>query len=46
MCEGKCEKPENLKGKPEECSQEKIKECHGNTKDHPCTIKDSSLQER
>jgi hypothetical protein len=33
---GKCQKPENLKGKPGECSPEQIKECHGETTTHPC----------
>jgi hypothetical protein len=32
-----CQKPENLKGKPGECSPEQIKKCHGDTKTHPCT---------
>ncbi len=43
MCEkGKCcQKPEQLKGKPEECSPEKIKECHGDVKDHPCVSKET-----
>lgn len=38
MCdaEKRCEKPENLKGKPEKCSPEQITECHGSAKDHPC----------
>jgi hypothetical protein len=36
---GKCQKPEKLKGKPEECTPEQIKECHGDTKDHPCETK-------
>jgi hypothetical protein len=38
MCEKKtrCQKPEKLKGKPEECSPEQIKECHGETARHPC----------
>jgi len=31
-----CQKPENLKGKPEECSPEQIRQCHGDAKDHPC----------
>ena len=31
-----CEKPENLKGKPEECSPEQIKKCHGDVNEHPC----------
>lgn len=32
----KCLKPEKLKGKPEECTPEQIKECHGDDKEHPC----------
>ena len=35
MCDCKCEKPEKLKGKPEECTVEQIKECHGD-QEHPC----------
>ena len=31
-----CQKPENLKGKPEDCSPEQIKKCHGDAKIHPC----------
>jgi hypothetical protein len=39
MCEkGKCcQKPEQLKGKPQDCSSEQIKECHGDLKEYPCT---------
>ncbi len=38
MCceKSKCQKPEQLKTKPEECTPEQIKECHGEDKDHPC----------
>ena len=38
MCDEKkcCQKPENLTGKPEECSPEQIKECHGDVEEHPC----------
>ena len=35
----KCERPEELKGKPEECSPEQIKKCHGDVKEHPCDTK-------
>ncbi len=35
MCDCKCQQPEKLKGKPEECTLEQIKECHGD-KGHPC----------
>ena len=31
-----CEKPENLTGKPEECSEEQIRECHGDDSEHSC----------
>jgi hypothetical protein len=39
MCAQKkneCQFPEKLKGKPEECSPEQIRECHGEEKKHPC----------
>jgi hypothetical protein len=31
-----CQHPEKLKGKPEQCSPEQIKECHGEVEGHPC----------
>ena len=39
MCNGQCEHPDKLQGKPEECTPEQIKECHGDVKDHPCEEK-------
>jgi ArsR family transcriptional regulator, arsenate/arsenite/antimonite-responsive transcriptional repressor len=36
MCENCCEKPEKLKIKPEACTPEQIKECHGDENNHPC----------
>ncbi len=36
MCQCSCQHPEKLKGKPEECTPEQIKECHGDTQGHPC----------
>jgi len=38
MCYGKakCERPKDLKGKPEECPPKQVKKCHGDAKDHPC----------
>jgi len=38
MCEKKegCQKPDELKGDPQECSPEQIKKCHGDTEEHPC----------
>jgi len=31
-----CRKPENLKGKPGDCSPEQVRECHGDVTQHPC----------
>jgi DNA-binding transcriptional ArsR family regulator len=36
MCDCKCQYPEKLKGKPEDCAPEQIKDCHGDEKEHPC----------
>ena len=36
MCDCKCQTPEKFKEKPEECTPEQIKECHGETASHPC----------
>ena len=44
-CEKKrndCQKPEKLEGKPQECSPEQIRECHGSDDKHPCTTQESS----
>jgi len=37
MCQDCCQQPEKLKDRPQECSPEQIKECHGDTAEHPCT---------
>ncbi len=39
MCDAKskCQEPENLKIKPEECSLEQIRQCHVGVEAHPCT---------
>lgn len=31
-----CRKPEHLTGKPEDCSPEQARECHGDSEDHSC----------
>jgi len=31
-----CQKPENLKSQPKNCSPEQIRGCHGDVKAHPC----------
>jgi hypothetical protein len=39
-CEGSvCQKPRNLKGKPEDCTPAQIRKCHGTVKKHICTKK-------
>ena len=37
-CEEKtqCQKPENLTDKPQDCSPEQIRKCHGTDAEHPC----------
>jgi len=32
-----CRKPENLKGKPQDCPPDQVRACHGDVKKHPCT---------
>ena len=41
MCSNKkeCQKPEELKGDPKECSPEQIRKCHGDVAEHPCEPK-------
>lgn len=42
MCSGqtKCERPHELKGRPQDCPPEQVRKCHGDVKDpakdHPC----------
>ena len=47
MCEkGRCcQKPENLKTRPEECTPEQVRKCHGDVKEHPCLPKESRRKE-
>jgi len=35
-CKTECQKPEELKGRPEECPPQQIEKCHGQTLEHPC----------
>ena len=37
-----CMFPEKLNEKPEECTPEQIKECHGDDKNHPCVSEKKS----
>lgn len=36
MCRNCCEQPDKLKERPENCTQEQIRQCHGDTKEHLC----------
>jgi ArsR family transcriptional regulator, arsenate/arsenite/antimonite-responsive transcriptional repressor len=40
MCNDCCQKPENLKDKPESCSPEQVEKCHGKDGGHPCVKKE------
>lgn len=31
-----CQNPKELKGRPEDCSPEQVKKCHGDAEGHPC----------
>lgn len=46
MCDKSCccQKPENLAGKPEECTPEQIRKCHGDSGEHPCDCGESSKE--
>ncbi|WP_167590624.1 hypothetical protein [Oceanidesulfovibrio indonesiensis] len=39
-----CQKPDQLKGKPQECSPEQIKKCHGDDPTHPCHAENDSKE--
>ena len=43
MCEKtqRCQKPEELKGDPEECPPEQVRKCHGDVEEHPCAPSDA-----
>lgn len=36
MCQNCCKQPNPLQDKPENCTSEQIRECHGDVQDHPC----------
>jgi DNA-binding transcriptional ArsR family regulator len=36
MCRNCCQQTDKLKDRPENCSPEQIRECHGDEKEHPC----------
>lgn len=44
MAKKECQHPDKLKGKPGECSPERIKECYGDAKEHSCVNNNYCLQ--
>jgi len=40
MCQNCCQQPDKLQDKPENCTPEQIRQCHGDTKEHPCSKED------
>lgn len=36
MCQNCCQQPDKLEDKPENCTPEQIRECHGDANEHPC----------
>ena len=38
----RCQDPELLKEKPENCTSEQIRKCHGDAQEHPCIQKEDS----
>jgi len=44
MCQNRCQQINKLENQPENCSPEQIRECHSDTKEHPCT-KENSISE-
>lgn len=37
MCDCKCQHPEKLKDKPENCTPQQVEECHEKKEEHGCT---------
>ena len=46
MCQNCCQQPDKLMDKPENCTPEQIKLCHGESGEHPCTQKDCEPEKK
>jgi ArsR family transcriptional regulator len=44
MCQNCCQQPDKLMDKPENCTPEQIRQCHGDAKEHAC-IKENCAPE-
>jgi hypothetical protein len=41
-----CQRPEDLKGRPEDCTAEQVRACHGESSKHRCLSKGSRKKQR
>jgi len=46
MCQNCCQQPNKLMDKPENCTPERIRECHGDEQQHPCTKEDCAADHK
>ena len=46
MCQNCCQQPDKLKDKPGNCTPDQIRECHGDTKEHPCAKEDCPPEDK
>jgi DNA-binding transcriptional ArsR family regulator len=46
MCQNGCQQPDKLHDKPENCTPEQIRQCHGDSKEHPCAQKDCAPKDK
>lgn len=46
MCQNCCQQPNKLMDKPENCTPEQIRECHGDTGQHPCKKEESAADHK
>jgi ArsR family transcriptional regulator len=46
MCQNCCQQPDKLQDKPENCTPEQIRQCHGDTKEHPCSKEDCTPRDK
>jgi len=46
MCQNCCQQPKKLMDKPENCTPEQIRECHGESREHPCIQKECAPEKK
>ena len=45
MCQDCCQNPEKLEDRPENCSSEQIRQCHGEESEHPCDCSSKQVEQ-